>query len=100
MKSKYLARVYNDAANIIVSGGWSKAVRKNMAGEHCIVGAVQEAVFGVFDYDQNGYDLGEVQILAEFAGKSDGAALAYWNDDQDGPRPIVDLLLRAAEACQ
>jgi hypothetical protein len=85
-----VARVLNDAADLIEQRGWSRDEARGPNGECCPVRAMGLA---------SGYELPFFYALQAFQRHVGSDHLASWNRAQPGPEPVI-AALRAASVDQ
>jgi hypothetical protein len=84
-----VARVLNDAADLIEQDGWCRERTRGPNGERCAVMAIVEASH---HYVTTG---DAVRALETHAGSR---KLGRWNDAQPGPQPVIAALRAAARS--
>jgi hypothetical protein len=84
-----VAKVLNDAADLIERDGWCRERAWGPNGERCPAAALIDATP---DYDLND------AALEVFRSYIDCPYIADWNDAQPGPQPVIAALRAAARS--
>jgi hypothetical protein len=84
-----VAKVLNDAADLIEQRGWSKDEAQGPKGECCPVRAMGLA---------SGYELPFFHAVQAFRVYVGSDHLAAWNRAQPSPEPVIAALRAAAQA--
>jgi hypothetical protein len=104
-----VAKVLNDAGDLIKSRGWTKGTRARDSADRvvrywsetatrwCVMGAVEKCATEKSTASW-GLALDALHALRRHVGIPTSVPIAVWNDAQPGPEPVIAALRAAAQA--